>query len=206
MAYRYDVFISYRRTPTTVQWLDEVLLQHFTDHLKEEANNPNLSVFIDRAGIENGDNWKDSIREAAARSKCLVPLFQPTYFQSEWCVRELAVFRHRHQALGLGNDQKLVFPVTINDGENFPAALGDTQQFEAQKCYRPLESLRGTSRYLEFLDYLIERWVPAIAAHLNQAPAWQPEWSDIAWTEPLAVFQSLYQGPPLVVAAPTLSE
>lgn len=189
-----------------MQWLDEVLLQHFTDHLKEEAQDPGLRIFIDRKGIEDGDNWKTRIREAAAYSKCLIPLFQPTYFQSEWCVRELSLFRYRHQSLALGNQQKLIFPITISDGENFPNVLSDIQQFEAQKCYRPIESLRGTSRYLDFLDYLIEQWVPTVARHLQQVPAWKPEWLEASWTDPTVTFQSLYQGPPLVVAAPTLSE
>ena len=206
MAYQYDVFISYRRTPTTLQWLDDVFLQHFADHLKEEAKNPRLRIFIDRNNIENGDNWKDTICEAAAHSKCVVPVLQPTYFQSEWCVRELAIFLHRHRELGLGNAQKLVFPVTISDGEHFPNLFGDTQQFEAQKCNRPIESLRGTERYLGFLDHLIDTWVPTIAKNLALAPAWQADWLKEAWTEPSDLFKTLYQGQPPVVAAPTLTQ
>ncbi len=205
MAYQYDVFISYRRTSTTRQWIDDVFLQHFTDHLKEEAKNKDLKLFLDRDGIEGGDNWKDSIREAAARSRCVVPVFQPTYFQSEWCVRELAIFIHRHQALGLGNAQKLVFPVTISDGEHFPDNLKNIQQFEAQKCNRPIESLRHTERYLGFLDQLIEKWVPTIAKNLALVPAWQADWLKETWTEPALLFKTLYQGPPLMMEAPTLT-
>ena len=134
-----------------------------------------------------------------------MPILQPTYFQSEWCVRELAIFLHRHQQLGFGNAQKLVFPVTISDGEHFPDALKTTQQFEAQKCNRPLETLRGTERYLGFLDYLIDEWVPTVAKNLAGAPAWDSDWLNDTWTDPSELIKTLYQGQPPVMAAPTLT-
>jgi len=200
MAYQYDVFISYRRTSTTRQWLDDVFLQHFTDHLKEQTNNIGLKFFVDRDGIEGGDNWNDAIRNAAIRSKCLVAVLQPTYFQSEWCVRELAIFLNRHRKLGLGNAHKLVFPVTISDGEYFPEVLKAIQQFEAQKYNRPLASLRDTQRYLDFLDDLIDKWVPTIAKSLVLgSPPWNPDWLKDEWTEPSDLFKMLYQAPPSIM-------
>ena len=133
MAYSHDVFISYRRDTFRDEWLIDHFIPIFKSFVKEaitaEADRDPDTIFFDQTelddsirvfdlkGIEPGQNWQNALEEAIKTSRCVVTLWSPQYFRSKWCNIEWRSFRERGIPLNLD----LVVPVTVFDGEKFPA-------------------------------------------------------------------------------------
>lgn len=48
--------------------------------------------FLDKDGIEHGDDWPSELSSALSGSRVLVPLYSPTYFSREYCGKEFQAF------------------------------------------------------------------------------------------------------------------
>jgi hypothetical protein len=121
MAYEYDVFLSYQHNPLVIKWLDETFLP-LAENLLADVIQRKASIFRDTTTIQAGQAWEMQIKNALAKSRVIIPILTPMYFQSVICVKELAVFQHRQQQLGyqtLQNPDGLVIPVGIRDGGVF---------------------------------------------------------------------------------------
>jgi cellulose biosynthesis protein BcsQ len=82
-----DVYISYRHSTITRQWLRE-FTPLFSSWLTEALGRPAI-VFLDEEQAQAGDRWIESLRDAASRSRCFLALLTNTYFayeftRSEW--------------------------------------------------------------------------------------------------------------------------
>ena len=93
MAYEYDVFLSYSRKPQYLQWVENTFLGLFEHYLAETLNVRKVRIFKDDREIASGQDWSNRIKSALARSKCMVSIYTPAYFNSEWCVKEFAIDR-----------------------------------------------------------------------------------------------------------------
>ncbi len=51
--------------------------------------------FMDAVDIEPGERWRPLIWNTARRTACMIALYSPRYFGSDWCGREWAVFVDR---------------------------------------------------------------------------------------------------------------
>lgn len=183
MAYQYDVFISYR-SPSR-EWVREVFLPTFSHFLEEEAGK-NVSIFIDWHEVRTGDAWNERLRNGLTFSKCLVPLLLPTYFESNWCKKEFAVFEHRSRQLGmfsLGKPDGLIIPVVLHSGRKFPDAVENIQTRDYQKFYVPnIEGFKKRKRFQQLQNELKDL-ARTVARTLNNPPDWHADWQQNDWLE-----------------------
>lgn len=178
MAYEYDVFISYRRESDPKEWTQDIFLPKFKAYLGAELGKT-LNIFIDKQGIEGGQYWEDTLKIALAKSKCLVPVLMPSYFQSEWCVREFSVLYHRQEQL-VPKPNSLIVPFVIWDGDHFPPPAKALQYFPCHEYYLTGKGFLDSPRYLEFQEKLKD-WVVDVAKAIRSAPAWDSNWLDDTW-------------------------
>src|SRR5947208_5875856 len=135
MAYKHDVFLSYLHVRPSGTWVHEHFLPYFAFQLGNALNRwP--EIFVDRTGIHLGEKWPIRLKKALAHSRCLVGIWTPLYFQSEWCQCECSVMRHRETQLGYGTSQRpdgLIVGIKVNDGIHFPEFARERQyaDFEA---------------------------------------------------------------------------
>lgn len=67
-----------------------------------------LRVFVDREGIEWGDNWRDKIDNALQDTTFLIPFITPRFFKSQECRNELLKFSALARSL---NAEDLILPI-----------------------------------------------------------------------------------------------
>ncbi len=176
MAYRNDIFLSYRRNEETRHWIE----RHFEPLLKlrvglELGREP--VVFIDQR-IESGTSWPLELATELASSRVLVALWTKTYFNSKWCVEELSHILARERETSRrtpDHPRGLVIPAIIHDGEDFPPGLKHIQHFQIQRCFNV--RMTENSPRAEELDEIMIHESPAIAKAIESAPGWQSEWS-----------------------------
>jgi hypothetical protein len=181
MAYEYDVFISYRRESDSKEWTEDIFFPKFKSYLREELGKKALNIFIDEQGIEGGQYWEDTLKIALAKSKCLVPVLMPSYFQSEWCVREFSVLYHRQEQL-VPKPKSLIVPFVIWDGDHFPPPAKALHYFPCHEYYHTGQGFKDSVRYFEFQEKL-KKWVVAVAKAIRSAPAWDNNWLDDTWLD-----------------------
>ncbi len=83
--YTYDVFISYRHETPVLEWVLEhfyYLLKAWLPQYMPVDHKPR--IFIDTQ-IETGFQWSIKLQNELKRSRCLISVWSPVYFQSDWC-------------------------------------------------------------------------------------------------------------------------
>ncbi|KAF8034759.1 hypothetical protein BT93_C0925 [Corymbia citriodora subsp. variegata] len=88
----YDVFLSFRGEDTRMT---------FTDTLYHALLNKGIRVFIDKKGIDVGDEIGPEIYQAIDDSKVCIPIFSTGYASSRWCLRELEHMMKRRKTYKL---------------------------------------------------------------------------------------------------------
>jgi hypothetical protein len=179
VSYSHDIFISYRRDPETLIWINE----HFLPLLRlrvgmELGREP--AIFIDDQ-IESGTSWPQSLGAALGGSRTLIALWTGNYLSSVWCTEELSHMVVREEEEGLRTSTRpygVIIPAFIHDGERFPLELNYMQRFEIQRCFN-VRMARNSPR-AEELDASLVAQAPSIAACVQHAPAWCESWSRIA--------------------------
>lgn len=183
MAYQYDVFISYRSTSR--QWLRELFLPTFRHFLEEEVGK-DVRIFVDWHDIQTGNAWNERLRNGLLYSKCLVSLLLPTYFESNWCKKEFAVFEHRSRQngmLSLAIPEGLIIPVVLHSGREFPDVVRSIQYRDYGKFYVPnIEGFKNLKKYPQ-LQEEIKDLVRVVAQTLQNTPQWHPDWQQDNWLE-----------------------
>lgn len=71
-----------------------------------------IGLFLDRADIEWGDDWRSKIDESLSLIAFFIPVLTPRYFMSSECRRELQFFARRAKKLGI---EELVLPLLYVD-------------------------------------------------------------------------------------------
>ena len=102
---------------------------------------PKVNIFQDVAAIPPGREWETQIRDAIEEASFIVPIITPGLLQSEWCCREVELFRQRERSLGV---KTLVFPIHYVDVSHVVAD-------DASQCHDPavLAFLR-TRQWIDF--------------------------------------------------------
>ena len=167
MSYDYDVFVSYKRHNKTNAWhtgLLEILEVWLSNELQRDAK-----IFIDSEDIATGDRWKNKISQALLSSRCLLCLWSPMYFQSQWCVAEWQTFLEREEKFGA----RLIVPARVHDGSYYPQEAKDTQSRDFRKYASASPRFWDSHLALEFeQDHL-----KSFAEDLRQAILASPEFS-----------------------------
>jgi hypothetical protein len=185
MAYEYDVFVSYSRDYPFGDWVRDPFLPLFTGYLKA-ALNRRPSIFVDDQ-IEGGSAWALRLRRALAQSRCLVGIWSPNYFLSDWCVAEWTAMATREQRMRyrtIDRPDGLVVPVTVHDGEKFPASARAVQFKNWVDFARVGEGFKRTERFVEFQDAM-SKWTDDVARVIGVAPDWSDQWLTDDWLGPI---------------------
>jgi len=178
--YEYDVFISYRRDQFRDAWLNESFIPLFTQLLQEDiaevCQRITRGIFFDQTalpdhkrqlrGLEPGDDWQEALRAAIKSSRCVVCLWSPLYFFSEWCQLEWTSFRQR----GLSTQHTLVVPMSVHDGNSFPPGAKAMQAPDFSDYVVVGEGFRKTEAYVQFQKNL-KQFSQKVAKCVNNAPA-----------------------------------
>lgn len=176
-VYEYDVFISYQRTSATVpQWIKN----HFYPRLAEQLDNNadfDVKIFYDE-DVPVGVDWPNTLQGALSRTRILLPVCSPKYFQDEWCLAEWHSMAEREESLGMSTVDRpggLIYPVIFSDSQNFPAYARARRMRNFRELNQPYVQFQDTTAYLEFhrqMDLVAEDLITII----EQAPEWQPNW------------------------------
>ncbi|HZS03898.1 MAG TPA: toll/interleukin-1 receptor domain-containing protein [Blastocatellia bacterium] len=173
--YEYDVFVSYRREAPVMDWVRN----HFHPLLDQWLRNSmpvnhQTRIFIDW-DIETGASWPMKLRQALKTSRCLLPVWSPEYFRSEWCLAEWQTMVKREQKVGLGTAQNsggLIYAVRFFDGEHFPPKAQTTQHKDLSRWNIPDLTFK---QHLDYIDLTrqIQGVVTELAKMIQRAPVWQ---------------------------------
>ncbi len=184
MEYEYDVFLSYKTGFPFGEWVHEIFLPFFEPYLGNALSH-DANLFVDKHEISSGDAWPERIKRALANSRCLVAVWSPSYFTSNWCSYECAVMLHREHQLNyrtIENPGGLIIPTNVFDGEHFPDFVKRIQWLDCRRFFRVGEGFKKTRGYAEFQGVLIE-WVDDVAKAINNAPPWSEEWLTAQWQD-----------------------
>lgn len=174
--YEYEIFVSYRRQPPISDWVRDYFYEELAQWLEAAGPAP-ARLFIDRDGIETGDEWPARLRQTLLRSAFLVAVWSPNYFRSRWCVAELHTMLAREKTLSMRTDEEprgLVFPVKFNDGQYFPRDVHNIQHRDFSPWAFTAASFRQSPKFLEFQDQ-IKQFADYIASRLDDVPPWRPD-------------------------------
>ncbi len=204
--YEYDVFISYRRTDTGTFWVKEYFKPRLEEEIQQAYGGP-VKIFFDSADIPVGANWPNTIKTALATSRCIVPVFCGLYFQSEWCVREFAVFHNRQEILNQGrviNPYEIILPVLVRDGNHLPQSVNRIFKSVLKDYFTGCVSFRTCPDYRDF-----EREIVKLADEISNAlktktPVWDKRWLLNEWLDEVPINHFLNQRPVVLQENPTL--
>jgi|HubBroStandDraft_1064217.scaffolds.fasta_scaffold00732_5 formylglycine-generating enzyme required for sulfatase activity len=129
-----------------------------------------VEIFQDVAALETGDEWAAKIEAALAKSSFLIPIVTPDFFQSEWCCREVSLFRETERALGRGD---LIFPIHYLDVGHVDCSNPDdchdpeVVEFLRTRQWAEFHPLRHRSFDTEEVGLFIEKLAKAISTALR---------------------------------------
>ena len=177
MPYKWDVFISYRRTHNVSGWVRNHLRPVLERCLEDELEHP-PQVFVDDQ-MEIGSYWPEELAQALSEAKYLLAVWSPPYFTSPWCVAEWQSMLAREKSLGIplgGQTRGLIYPVVYSDGDSFPEEARTVQsRFDLSEYGFPYEQFNRTDAYLEF-HVKVKSIAIDLARRLGAAPSWQADW------------------------------
>ncbi|MEJ2419771.1 MAG: toll/interleukin-1 receptor domain-containing protein, partial [Exilibacterium sp.] len=178
MSYKHDIFISYKRHPETLKWIEAHLLPLLDLHVGLElGRDPNIYVHEIKGQIKAGTVWPVELGEELGASRTLIALWSKPYLSSTWCVEEFSLMLSREKAVGartLANKYGLVVPIVVHDGENIPSDLGAVQMLDIKAYYNP--RMRRDSEKAEALSDVIGTHAQGLAGAIENAPPWQANW------------------------------
>ena len=201
MAYKHDIFISYRRNEETLVWINNHFVPLLSLRVEFELGHKPI-IFVDDQ-LESGVSWPLQLGTELGCSKVLIVLWTGNYLSSQWCTEEMSQMLERERETArrtIKNPRGLVIPGFIHDGEQFPFKASDIQYFEMQKCFNV--RMAKDSRRAEELDEILATEAPAIAKAIRNAPAWRS-----AWTRRSAkrLYKVLFKGVPSQKTLPRFS-
>ena len=184
MSYKYDIFLSYSRKSLYEDWVNEIFLPLFKLYI-EETLNRDINIFLDTASVAGGSAWQNKIKNAMVYSKCMISVWTPAYFRSQWCVKEFSVFHKRQTTLNyltLEKPEGLIIPIQLFDGTHYKEYLDLIQALDCRNYNRVGEGIKKTSRYIDFQDVLLE-WIKDVANVIKSAPPWDNKWLGREWLD-----------------------
>jgi hypothetical protein len=184
MDYEYDVFLSYIHEKPCGTWVAEHFLPYFRPQLGNALGGRPASIFYDRTGIHTGQKWPARLKQALSTSRCLVGIWSPRYFNSEWCRYECAVMRHREKELGFSgrNPDGLIAGVRVHDGNFFPEFAKDSQYADFEDMFYDGPGFAKSEKYVEF-QQKVKDLATDIATLISKVPPWSADWITPAWTD-----------------------
>lgn len=170
----YWFFLSYaRRDAKGNPWLEDFytrLAQEIGRAAGLPASIEETEIgFYDKEGLEPGVKWPDALAEALQSSRVLVCLYSRSYFKSEYCGKEFAVFSSRIASYTSPPDRpapRLIIPVLWDRPgrlpDMLPAAVADIQYSHAD--FGDLYAAEGLGQLMRLKkDTEVENFIPNLA-------------------------------------------
>jgi hypothetical protein len=134
-----------------------------------------LNVFLDKADIKWGDEWRKRIDSALTGSTFFMPIVTPRFFKSEECRREILTFAGHAKSLGL---EELLLPILYFDVPQLrePNPSDEVVALVAQRQYEDWTKLRledeDSPEYRKSVNRLAARLVEILerAAEVDPPP------------------------------------
>src|SRR5262245_14625485 len=117
--YEHDFFISYPHMP-----YGNNLVEDFVDGLAETLRFLTISglsvpVYVDKERLNTGFKWNDALAAGLCRSRCMVAVCVPLYFDREYCLREWAGMEDLEQRRLQPNAvERMILPVIVSPEED----------------------------------------------------------------------------------------
>lgn len=165
--YEYDIFFSYKRHRLTLQWTRGVQdrLQYW---ITQELGGRPVRMFVDEQCIDTGDRWPIGLQEALKKSRCMIAVWSPEYFQSSWCISEHESFRERERRLYM-DAHGLIAPLKFHDGEHFPDDARTVQWTDISAYTSTAPAFWQSARAIELED-LLKDFARSVAEVIRRAP------------------------------------
>ncbi|MES2848049.1 MAG: toll/interleukin-1 receptor domain-containing protein [Bacteroidota bacterium] len=178
MAYINDVFISYKRSKRSEQWLNEIFLPLFADYLNNELPH-DPKIFVDQSGLTPGVDFNDELFINLLYSKCIVAILSPPYFRkSDWCVKEFLTMKHRQEILELSpltKPKTLIWSVVYRKVDPIPDYAKGLHYLDYSDFDQVGDAFFKTEKYLEIQEKMKED-IKTIGAIILNAPPLKPGW------------------------------
>lgn len=176
-SYKNDVFLSYR-DDFSGPWIRDYFLPLFKWTL-EDVLGRQPEIFV--ATLKDDGLLSRSRKEELVRSRILVPIWSPSYFNLTWSIYECSVFLSRESQLGYRtekNEVNLLKPVVVCDGTSFPEFAQNISFFNCRNYMIPVAAFGRTDAYIEFSNDM-RNWATNVAAAMDLAPECREEWLDL---------------------------
>jgi len=167
-GYRYDVFVSYAHAPLLEDMLRPVLelVQTWGTELRGEE----LRLFVDYTELGPGARWSEKLQDALARSKLLLAVLTPRYFQSEWARREWNAFRSRERRAEV-DPWTLIVPILLHGS---PSELPQEARARQYADFTDL-TRHGSDKPSLRLNRRTQDLASEIVKRLEQVPPFDPK-------------------------------
>jgi formylglycine-generating enzyme required for sulfatase activity len=143
------------------------LRTQLANRLRVQLGRP-VHLFQDVAAIPPGTLWQQQIESALAEASFVIPIITPGFLQSEWCAKEVRLFRDHMRARGRDD---LILPVHYIDVSAFSTVRrGDCCDPEVLDYLRSLQWV--DFRSLEPLDANtseVRIWLGQLARRIEEA-------------------------------------
>jgi hypothetical protein len=154
MDYLYDVFISYRR----VGMIHTFNEQYFYPLLDGYLQLYGRRVYSDFKTKE-GEAWPAAIADALLRSRIMVALVAPVYFDSAWCLAEWQTMLARQAQILKVQPQAgpLVLPIRlVPEWKDAPNDFRILKPFDFAHCFSTAPGFRETRKFLALEEATIK--------------------------------------------------
>jgi hypothetical protein len=188
--YEYDVFVSYKQDEEWIGWVRA----HFVPKLRywlREALLRDPAIWWDQ-NLAPGQAWTHTLATRLATARAVVALWSPWYFQSNWCVSELAHMLTRQQECGmakLGDPWTLVFPVLVH------AKAIEFVPHEARHIV-PLDVTTEADPWMadgplaQALSQKIRGLAIPLADAIRNPPPYDPAWAELSFDDVRELFHA----------------
>ena len=91
-------------------------LSHLEQDIRDEfriISGSELELFFDHDSLDWGDRWRESIESSVNESPLFIPVLSPSYFLSEACMKELALYLSKSE-----HSEDIILPLLLADIEN----------------------------------------------------------------------------------------
>jgi hypothetical protein len=176
--YRHDIFISLsgfkESDDITVGWVKDCFLPILKQALEHHLGFP-PSIYLPSSASSHQEYNFSAISQELAYSKCLIPIWRPSYFYDSDYHTHCYIMQKREKQLEL-LPGSLIWPVIASDGNNIPQDFSMIKYIDCYKYVKTKRMLEQSDTLLNSLHDELFSWAEAVANAINSAPQCNQKW------------------------------
>jgi hypothetical protein len=175
--YKYDVFLSYSRTPIVEQWIEEHFVPHLTGRLEELLGKP-PEVFYNHNDMRK--IWGEEMLRNIRSSRCIIALTSTAYFSQPLCVAEWRSFLKREEFLKQEEFVKvdLLIPLEWQPSDYVSRDI-KSRSISFKKYTFTGKGFQNNSIWVDFQQQ-VQNLADQLVALLNSTPKYNPKFPIVA--------------------------